>query len=99
VEAVSHDIRTIQERVEKSGQRRVEFKGMLFVEINSKDERRMAGRAPYLDDRPLTDEERPPGSAGVPPAAAGANAYAVALANGVVSEAPLEAERLRLGAG
>ena len=30
---------------------------------------------------------------------AGANAYAVALANGVVSEAPLEAERLRLGDG
>jgi superfamily II DNA or RNA helicase len=46
-------------RVDKSGQPRVVSKRLLFVEINGKGEKKIAGYAPYLDYRPLTEDEKP----------------------------------------
>jgi superfamily II DNA or RNA helicase len=45
-------------RTEKAGQHRVVSKRLLFVEIDGKGNKKIAGYAPYLDYRPLTDEER-----------------------------------------
>jgi superfamily II DNA or RNA helicase len=44
-------------RTDKSGQHRIVSKRMLFVEING-GTKKIAGYAPYLDYRPLTDEEK-----------------------------------------
>lgn len=44
-------------RVEKSGHR-VVSKRLLFVEIDGTGNKKIAGYAPYLDYRPLTEEER-----------------------------------------
>lgn len=46
-------------RQEKSGRRRVVSRQMEFVEVNSHGCCTTAGYAPYLDYRPLTEEERP----------------------------------------
>ncbi|HEY8164066.1 MAG TPA: DUF3883 domain-containing protein [Gemmatimonadaceae bacterium] len=45
-------------RTDKSGQKRVVSKRMLFVEIDASGSKKIAGYAPYLDYRPLTVEER-----------------------------------------
>ena len=42
----------------RSGERRVVSRQLQFVEIDATDQTRMAGYAPYLDYRPITDEER-----------------------------------------
>ncbi len=46
-------------RVDRSGQRRVASRRVQFVETNREGEVHFAGYAPYLDYRPLTEEERP----------------------------------------
>jgi superfamily II DNA or RNA helicase len=46
-------------RLDRSGQRRIVSRQMQFVEIDESGRTRTAGYAPYLDYRPLTDEERP----------------------------------------
>ena len=45
-------------RTDKHGNRRIVSRQIKFVEINQKGKTRNAGYAPYLDYRPLTDEER-----------------------------------------
>lgn len=51
---------TIQDAgVEKDGRRRMVSRRLQFVELDRQGTARMAGYAPYLDYRPLTDEERP----------------------------------------
>lgn len=52
---LEHSIRDA--RVEKSGERRVVSKRMLFVEMDNEGNRKVAGYAPYLDYRPLKDDE------------------------------------------
>ncbi len=50
---------TIQDaRTDRAGARRTVSKQMRFVEIGENNETRTAGYAPYLDYRPLTDDER-----------------------------------------
>lgn len=46
-------------RTDRSGQRRVVSRQMQFVEIDSQGSTRSAGYAPYLNYRPLTEEEQP----------------------------------------
>src|SRR3712207_1900678 len=46
-------------RVGRDGSRRVVSRQLQFVEIDGQGQARTAGYAPYLDYRPLTDEERP----------------------------------------
>lgn len=45
-------------RVNRAGQRRIVSREMQFVEIDSQGNTAAAGYAPYLDYRPLADEER-----------------------------------------
>jgi SNF2 family DNA or RNA helicase len=45
-------------RTDKSGQRRIISREMEFVEINSKGEITQTGYAPYLDYRPIKEEEK-----------------------------------------
>jgi len=45
-------------RTDKRGERRVVSRQIQFVEINEQGDIRNAGYAPYLDYRPLTEEER-----------------------------------------
>ena len=45
--------------VEKDGSRRMVSRRLQFVELDRQGGARMAGYAPYLDYRPLTEEERP----------------------------------------
>jgi superfamily II DNA or RNA helicase len=45
-------------RLNRDGSRRIASKRMMFVEINGKGETTTAGYAPYLDYRPITDNER-----------------------------------------
>jgi hypothetical protein len=45
-------------RVEKDGGRRIVSREMQFVELDETGQARMAGYAPYLDYRPITEEER-----------------------------------------
>jgi hypothetical protein len=52
-------------RTDRSGVRRIVSKQMQFVEISEKSVSRTAGYAPYLDYRPLTDDERKAVSAGL----------------------------------
>jgi hypothetical protein len=50
---------TIQDaRSEENGKRRVVSRRLQFVEMDKDGDAKMAGSAPYLDYRPLTDEER-----------------------------------------
>jgi predicted HTH transcriptional regulator len=50
---------TIQDaRSDRSGNRRVVSRQMQFIELNGQGQARMAGAAPYLDYRPLADDER-----------------------------------------
>jgi len=46
-------------RTDKTGQHRVVSRRLLFVEIDGHGNRKIAGYAPYLDYRPLTEEEKP----------------------------------------
>ena len=46
-------------RTDKSGQHRIVSRRLLFVEIDGHANQKIAGYAPYLDYRPLTDEEKP----------------------------------------
>src|SRR5579885_3397144 len=46
-------------RMDRSGVRRVISRQMHFVELDAQGRARQAGAAPYLDYRPLADEERP----------------------------------------
>ncbi|MEA1950152.1 MAG: helicase-related protein [Planctomycetota bacterium] len=46
-------------RLNPDGSRRVVSRQMQFVEIDSQGRTHTAGQAPYLDYRPLTDEEKP----------------------------------------
>ena len=49
---------TLQDaRSDRSGNRRVVSRQMQFVELNGQGQTRMAGAAPYLDYRPLADDE------------------------------------------
>jgi superfamily II DNA or RNA helicase len=50
-------------RTEKSGQHRVVSRRLLFVEIDGHGNKKIAGYAPYLDYRPLTEEEKVSASA------------------------------------
>ena len=52
-------------RTDRSGGRRIVSRQMQFVEIGEKGESRAAGYAPYLDYRPLTDDERKAVSSGL----------------------------------
>jgi hypothetical protein len=45
-------------RSDRDGNRRVVSRQMQFVEIDSENRGRMAGYAPYLDYRPITEEEK-----------------------------------------
>ncbi|MTI83874.1 MAG: DUF3883 domain-containing protein [Firmicutes bacterium] len=45
-------------RVDRSGERRIVSRQMQFVEIDSHGNSFAAGNAPYLDYRPITDEEK-----------------------------------------
>lgn len=45
-------------RTDKAGQHRVVSRRLLFVEIDGQGNRKIAGYAPYLDYRPLTEEEK-----------------------------------------
>jgi hypothetical protein len=46
-------------RLDKNGQRRVASRQVHFIETNRDGEVRLAGWAPYLDYRPLAEEEKP----------------------------------------
>jgi hypothetical protein len=46
-------------RTDRSGQRRVVSRQMQFVEIDSQGNTKTAGYAPYLDYRPVTEQEQP----------------------------------------
>ena len=46
-------------RIDRSGARRVISRQMHFVELDAQGQAHQAGAAPYLDYRPLTEEERP----------------------------------------
>ncbi|MFV1966335.1 MAG: DUF3883 domain-containing protein [Pirellulaceae bacterium] len=46
-------------RVNPDGSRRIVSRQLQFVEIDSQTQAHTAGQAPYLDYRPLTDEEKP----------------------------------------
>ncbi len=52
-------------RTDRSGVRRIVSRQMQFVEISEKSASRTAGYAPYLDYRPLTDDERKAVSTGL----------------------------------
>jgi superfamily II DNA or RNA helicase len=59
VRILSYLEHTIQDaRSDRSGNRRVVSRQMQFVELNGQGQARMAGSAPYLDYRPLADDER-----------------------------------------
>ena len=61
-------------RVDRSGQRRIVSKQMQFVEIDSQGNTSAAGYAPYLNYRPLSEDELAALDVGVP-ALAGARAW------------------------
>jgi superfamily II DNA or RNA helicase len=59
VRMLSYLEHTIQDaRSDRSGNRRVVSRQMQFVDFDGEGQARMAGTAPYLDYRPLADDER-----------------------------------------
>jgi superfamily II DNA or RNA helicase len=59
VRILSYLEHTIQDaRSDRSGHRRVVSRQLQFVELDGQGQARMAGAAPYLDYRPLADDER-----------------------------------------
>ena len=59
VRILSYLEHTIQDaRIDRSGNRRVISRQMQFVELDGQGQASMAGAAPYLDYRPLADDER-----------------------------------------